>query len=85
MVRHPSTGQNLLMTGTDLLNGGTDTPVSQLSEAGQGIMCVKEGIGNYDMWYGVVCKTVRHPCVFIGSRIKKGRRPKARKNVTLKL
>jgi len=21
-------------------------------------MCVKEGIGKYDMWYGVVCKTV---------------------------
>ncbi len=22
-----------------------------------GIMCVKEDIGKYDMWYGVVCKT----------------------------
>ena len=25
VVHHPSTGQNLLMTGVDLLNGGTDT------------------------------------------------------------
>ena len=46
---------NLLMTGTDLLDGGTDTTtVSQRSEEGQGILCVKEGIGKYDMWYGVV-------------------------------
>jgi hypothetical protein len=30
------------MTGTDLLNGVIDTVVSQLSEGGQGIMCVKE-------------------------------------------
>jgi hypothetical protein len=58
MSRHPNTGQNLLMSGTDLLNGGTGTVVSQLSESGQGIMCTKEGIGKYDMWYGVVCKTV---------------------------
>ena len=46
------------MAGADLLNGGTGTAVSQLSEAGQGIMCAKEGIGKYDMWYGVVCKAV---------------------------
>jgi hypothetical protein len=46
------------MTGTDLLNGDTDTVESQLSETGQGIMCAKEGIGKYDMWYGVVCKAV---------------------------
>jgi hypothetical protein len=54
MVRHPRTGQNLLMEDTDLLNGDTDTPVSQLSEGGQGIMCVKEVIGSMtcDMvWY----------------------------------
>ena len=59
MVRHPSTGQNLLMAGADRHNGGTVTPaVSQRSESGQGIMCAKEGIGKYDMWYGVVCKAV---------------------------
>jgi hypothetical protein len=46
------------MTGADLLNGGTVTVVSQLSEGGQGIMCVKEDIGKYDMWYGVVCTDV---------------------------
>jgi hypothetical protein len=45
------------MTGSDLLNRGTDTVVSQLSEEEQGIMCVKEDIGKYDMWYGVVCKS----------------------------
>ncbi len=58
MFLHPITGQNLLMSGTDLLNGVTDTTVSQLSDTGQGIMCVKEGIGKYDMWYGVVCNPV---------------------------
>jgi hypothetical protein len=46
------------MAGADLLNGGTGTAVSQLSEARQGIMCAKEGIGKYGMWYGVVCKAV---------------------------
>jgi hypothetical protein len=58
MVRHPNTEQNLLMSGDDLLNRVTVTEVSQLSEAEQGIMGVKEGIGKYDMWYGVVCKAV---------------------------
>jgi hypothetical protein len=58
MVRHPNTGQNLVMTGADLLNRGTVTPVSQPSEAEQGIKFAKEGIGKYDMWYGVVCKAV---------------------------
>ena len=44
----------LLMVGTDLLDGVTDTPeVSQRSEAGQRILCTKEDIGKYDMWYGV--------------------------------
>jgi hypothetical protein len=60
MVRHPCTGQNLLMAGVDLLKGGTDTAESQLSEAEQRIMCAKEGIGKYDMWYGVVCKVVMY-------------------------
>ncbi len=46
------------MAGTDLLNRGTGTAVSQLSEADQGIMCAKEGIGKYDMCYGEVCKAV---------------------------
>ena len=45
------------MGGADLLDGDTDTPaVSQRSEAGQGILCAKEGTGKYDMWYGEVCK-----------------------------
>jgi hypothetical protein len=47
------------MTGPGLLDGGTGTSViSQRSQLGQGILCVKEGIGKYEMWYGVVCKTV---------------------------
>jgi hypothetical protein len=37
---------------------GSQTVVSQLSETGQGIMCVKEDIGKYDMRYGVVSKDV---------------------------
>ena len=47
MVRHPSTGQNLLMTGADLLESPTGTVVAQRSEAGQGILGAKEGKG---MW-----------------------------------
>jgi hypothetical protein len=43
MVRHPRKGQNLLMTGADLLNGPKGTAVAQLSEAGQGILGAKEG------------------------------------------
>ncbi len=46
------------MAEADLLNRGTGTAASQLSEAEQGIMCAKEGIGKYDMWHGVVCKSV---------------------------
>ncbi len=49
---------HLLMTVTDLLDGGTDTPdISQRSEVGRGILCSKEDIGKHDMWYGVVCKS----------------------------
>jgi hypothetical protein len=45
----------LMMTGADLLDGGANTStVSQRSEAGQTILCVKEDIGKYGMWYGVV-------------------------------
>jgi hypothetical protein len=63
MFRHPSTGWNLLMSGVDLLDGDTGTPtVSQQSESGQGLLCVKGDIGKYDMWYGVVCKTCRLAC-----------------------
>ncbi len=52
----------LMMTGTDLLDGGANTStVSQRSEAGQTILCVKEDIGKYGMWYGVVCKDVMSP------------------------
>ena len=44
MFRHPITGWNLLMSGVDLLDGDTGTPtVSQQSESGQGLLCVKEG------------------------------------------
>jgi hypothetical protein len=54
MVRHPRTGQNLLMSGTDRLNGDTDTPtVSQRSESGQGILGVTEGRGVW-VWSSVV-------------------------------
>jgi hypothetical protein len=54
MVRNSRTGQNLLMTGTDLLNGGTVTVISRRSESGRGIMCAKEDVRKYDMWYGVL-------------------------------
>ena len=54
MVRHPSTGQNLLMAGADRHNGGTGTPVvSQRSESGQGILGPKEGRGMW-VWSAVV-------------------------------
>ena len=45
MVRHPSTGQNLLMAGADLLDAPTGTAVAQRSEAGQGILGAKEAKG----------------------------------------
>jgi hypothetical protein len=53
MVRHPSTGQNLLMSGTDLLDAPTGTVVTQRSEAGQGILGAKEGKGMW-VWSGMV-------------------------------
>jgi len=57
----------LLMSGADLLDGGTDTStVSQGSEAGQRILCVKEDIGKYDIWYGVVCKVIMSFCMSAG-------------------
>ena len=56
MVCHPNTGLNLLIEGTDLLDGAQAPTTSQRSEGGRGILCDKEGIGKYDMWYGVVCK-----------------------------
>ena len=40
--------------------------MSQRSEAGRGILCAKEGIGKYDMWYGVVCKAVMSSCMSAG-------------------
>ena len=41
----------LMMTGADLLDGGANTStVSQRSEGGQTILCVKEDIGKYGMW-----------------------------------
>ena len=45
MVRHPSTGHNLLMAGADLLKAPTGTAVAQLSEAGLGILGAKKGKG----------------------------------------
>jgi hypothetical protein len=53
MVRHPSTGQNLLMAGADLLDAPTGTAVAQRSEAGQGILGAKEGKGMW-VWSGMV-------------------------------
>jgi hypothetical protein len=47
MVLHPRTGQNLLMSGIDLLESPTGTVVAQRSEGGQGILGGKEGKG---MW-----------------------------------
>jgi hypothetical protein len=57
MVWVPGTDVNvpsLLMTGTDLLDGDTNTPLVSRSETGRRIMCVKEDIGKYGMWCGVV-------------------------------
>ena len=55
MVCHPSTGLNLLMSGTDLLDGDTVTPeVLQRSESGQGILGVKGGRGGMLLWSAVV-------------------------------
>jgi hypothetical protein len=53
IVRHPSTGQNLLMSGADLLEAPTGTSVAQRSEAGQGILGVKEGKGMW-VWSAVL-------------------------------
>jgi hypothetical protein len=53
MVRHPNTGQNLLMTGADLLETPIGTTVEQRSEGGQGILGSKEGKGMW-VWSGMV-------------------------------
>jgi hypothetical protein len=53
MVHHPSTGQNLLMTGTDLLDTPTGTTVAQRSDTGQGILGAKEGKGMW-VWSAMV-------------------------------
>ena len=53
IVRHPSTGQNLLMAGADLLNAPTGTAVAQRSETRQGILGGKEGKGMW-VWSAVV-------------------------------
>jgi hypothetical protein len=53
MVRHPSTGQNLLMAGDDLFDSPTGTSVAQRSEAGQGILGAKEGKGMW-VWSAMV-------------------------------
>ena len=67
MVRHPNTGLNLLMTGTDRLDGGTGTPgVSQRSEAGRGKLVAKTGRGKYDMWYDWVVKALLSSCMSVG-------------------
>jgi hypothetical protein len=61
MVRHPSTGQNLLMSGSDRLNGDTDTTeVSQRSESGQGILGVQEGRGMWVWSTGIGGLVVAH-------------------------
>ncbi len=57
----------LLMVGFDLVDGGTGTTsVSHRSGGGLRILCVKEVIGKYDMWYGVICKTVMSSCMSAG-------------------
>jgi hypothetical protein len=35
------------------------------SEPEHGILCVKEGTGKYDMWYGVVCQSVMSSCMSV--------------------
>ena len=63
MVHHPRTGWNLLMTGSDLLDGDTDTPVvSQRSESGSGILGVKEGRSTW-LWSVVVVVLLSHMSV----------------------
>jgi hypothetical protein len=64
----------LLMSGADLLDGDTDTStVSQGSEVGQWILCNKEDIGKYDIWYGVVCKDIMSFCMSAGWSLAGGR------------
>ena len=66
-VHHPSTGLNLLMTGVDLLDGGTGPHViSQRSEAGRSKLGAKSGRDKYDMWYDWVVKTLLSSCMSVG-------------------
>ena len=61
------------MTGTDLLNGGTDTPaISQRSEAGRGILVAKEGRGMW-VWSSVVAVL---SCMSVGVCSSTGRHDK---------
>ena len=69
---HPRVGQNLLMTGADLLGGCTCTPaVSQRSESGQGIIGAKAGKGMLLLYSGgldgthVTGRRVNVPCLAI--------------------
>ena len=63
-----------MMTGADLLDGDTGTTaVSQRSEEGQRILCVKEDMSKYVMWYGVVCKTVMSSCMSVDYSLAGGR------------
>jgi hypothetical protein len=55
MVRHPSTGQNLLMAGADLLKTPTGTAVVQQSETGLGILGAEEGKGMWVWSVVLVC------------------------------
>ena len=81
MVRHPSTGWNLLMAGADRLDGDTDTAVvSQRSESGQGILGAKEGRGML-VWSAVVvavlssaqCAMPRHKAIPVICRLFPGK------------
>jgi hypothetical protein len=47
--------------------------ISQRSEEGRGILCAKEGIGKYGMWYGVICKAVMSSCMSAGCSLAGGR------------
>jgi hypothetical protein len=71
MVRHPSTGQNLLMAGADLLKTPTGTAVAQQSETGLGILGAEEGKG---MWVWSVVLAVLSSRMSAGGCSLAGRR-----------
>jgi hypothetical protein len=71
MVRHPSTGQNLLMAGAYLLKTPTGTAEAQQSETGLGILGAEEGKG---MWVWSVVLAVLSSRMSAGGCSLAGRR-----------